>query len=119
MSILNVSHVSHGFGGRQILQDVSFRLLKGEHIGLVGANGEGKSTFLNILTGELSPDDGTVEWCNHITTGYLDQYSTLKEGMSIREVLRAAFSNMYKLEAEILELYDKMANCQPEQMDAL
>ena len=45
MSILNVEHLSHGFGDRAIFQDVSFRLLKGEHIGLVGANGEGKSTF--------------------------------------------------------------------------
>ena len=50
MSIVNVSHVSHSFGGRQILEDVSFRLLNGEHVGLIGANGEGKSTFLNILT---------------------------------------------------------------------
>ena len=41
MSILNVEHLSHGFGDRAIFQDVSFRLLKGEHIGLIGANGEG------------------------------------------------------------------------------
>ena len=49
MSILTVSNVSHSFGGRQILEDVSFRLLKGEHVALVGANGEGKSTFLILL----------------------------------------------------------------------
>ena len=42
--------------------DVSFRLLKGEHIGLVGANGEGKSTFMSIVTGKLMPDEGKVEW---------------------------------------------------------
>ena len=41
MSILNVEHLSHGFGDRAIFEDVSFRLLKGEHIGLVGAHGEG------------------------------------------------------------------------------
>ena len=62
MSILNVEHLSHGFGDRAIFQDVSFRLLKGEHIGLVGANGEGKSTFMNIITGKLQPDEGKVEW---------------------------------------------------------
>ena len=92
MSILNVEHVTHGFGGRQILEDASFRLLKGEHIGLVGANGEGKSTFLNIITGNLTPDSGKVEWCKHITTGYLDQYSSLTKGKTIYDVLREAFS---------------------------
>ena len=61
MSILNVEHLSHGFGDRAIFQDVSFRLLKGEHIGLIGANGEGKSTFMNIITGKLMPDEGK-EW---------------------------------------------------------
>ena len=62
MSILNVEHLTHGFGDRAIFSDVSFRLLKGEHIGLVGANGEGKSTFMNIVTGKLMPDEGKVEW---------------------------------------------------------
>lgn len=57
MSILNVEHLSHGFGDRAIFTDVSFRLLKGEHIGLIGANGEGKSTFMNIVTGKLMPDE--------------------------------------------------------------
>ena len=52
MSILNVEHLTHGFGERAIFTDVSFRLLKGEHIGLVGANGEGKSTFFKIVTGD-------------------------------------------------------------------
>ncbi|MBP1581932.1 MAG: ABC-F family ATP-binding cassette domain-containing protein, partial [Oscillospiraceae bacterium] len=62
MSILNVTKLSHGFGDRAIFKDVSFRLLKGEHIGLIGANGEGKSTFMNIVTGKLQPDEGKVEW---------------------------------------------------------
>ena len=60
MSILNVEHLTHGFGDRAIFADVSFRLLKGEHIGLVGTNGEGKSTFMSIVTGKLMPDEGKV-----------------------------------------------------------
>ena len=66
MSILSVSRLSHGFGDRAIFNDVSFRLLKGEHIGLIGANGEGKSTFINIITGELNPDEGKVEWSKNV-----------------------------------------------------
>lgn len=60
MSILNVEHLTHGFGDRAIFNDVSFRLLKGEHIGLVGANGEGKSTFMSIVTGKMLPDEGRL-----------------------------------------------------------
>ena len=117
MSILNVEHVTHGFGARQILNDASFRLLKGEHVGLVGANGEGKSTFLNIITGKLMPDEGKIEWCRRITTGYLDQYSTLQKGKTIRDVLHDAFAHLADLEQEMLQLYDKMADCSEEDMN--
>ncbi|MGN0667553.1 MAG: ABC-F family ATP-binding cassette domain-containing protein [Huintestinicola sp.] len=119
MSILNVEHVTHGFGARQILNDASFRLLSGEHVGLVGANGEGKSTFLNIITGRLQPDEGKVEWCRHITTGYLDQYSTLEKGKTIRDVLRDAFDHLTELENEMISIYDKMGDCSEEEMNAL
>lgn len=119
MSILNVEHVTHGFGARQILNDASFRLLKGEHVGLVGANGEGKSTFLNIITGKLMPDEGKIEWCKHITTGYLDQYSTLSKGKTIYDVLKEAFQHLTNLEKEMLELYDKMADCPEDEMNTI
>lgn len=119
MSILTCEHITHGFGGRQILEDASFSLLKGEHIGLVGANGEGKSTFLNIITGNLTPDEGKVEWCRHITTGYLDQFSVLEKGKTIRDVLREAFSYYTNLENEMLAMYDKMGDCTEDEMNSM
>ena len=67
MSILNVENLTHGFGDRAIFENVSFRLLKGEHIGLIGANGEGKSTFMNIITGKLMPDEGKIEWAKNVS----------------------------------------------------
>lgn len=79
MSILNVEHLSHGFGDRAIFTDVSFRLLKGEHIGLVGANGEGKSTFMSIITNKLMPDEGKIEWAKNVRVGYLDQHTVLEQ----------------------------------------
>ncbi len=109
MSLLTVENVTHGFGARQILEDASFRLLKGEHIGLIGANGEGKSTFLNIITGKIMPDQGKITWSRHVKAGYLDQHSVLKKGMTIREVLRTAFDDMYNLEQNMLKIYEDMA----------
>ena len=119
MSILNAENISHSFGGRQILEDASFRLLKGEHIGLIGANGEGKSTFLKIITGELTPEEGKVEWCRHITYGYLDQYSTLEKGKTIMDILRGAFSHLSDLEAEMIKMYDEMADADDAKMAEL
>ena len=119
MSILNVEHVSHGFGGRTIFADASFRLLKGEHIALIGANGEGKSTFLSIITGQMTPDEGKVEWAKRVTTGYLDQHAVLKPGMTIRDVLKTAFDEMYKLEKEMLDCYDRMGEASPEEIDRM
>ncbi|MDD4239205.1 MAG: ABC-F family ATP-binding cassette domain-containing protein [Desulfotomaculaceae bacterium] len=109
MSILTVENVTHGFGARAILEEASFRLLKGEHVGLVGANGEGKSSFLDIITGKLTPDRGKVEWSNRVTVGYLDQRTALTKGKSIREVLREAFQGMYDLEAEMFQIYEQMS----------
>ena len=108
MSLLNVEHLTHGFGDRAIFDDVSFRLLKGEHIGLVGANGEGKSTFMNIITGKLMPDEGKIEWAKNIKIGYLDQHSVLEKGMTIGSVMRQAFDDLFVMEERMNEICDKM-----------
>ena len=109
MSILEVKNLSHGFGDRAIFENVSFRLLKGEHSGLVGANGEGKSTFMSIVTGKLQPDEGKVEWSKYVTAGYLDQHAVLEKGMTVRDVLRTAFDELFKTEERINEIYMSMA----------
>ena len=118
MSILNVEHLSHGFGNRAIFEDVSFRLLKGEQIGLVGANGEGKSTFMNIITGKLMPDEGKIEWAKNVKVGYLDQHAVLTEGMTIGSVLRSAFDSLFDMEARMNEICDKMGDADEQQMEA-
>ncbi|MBQ3155625.1 MAG: ABC-F family ATP-binding cassette domain-containing protein [Clostridia bacterium] len=118
MSILTVEHLSHGFGDRAIFEDVSFRLLKGEHIGLVGANGEGKSTFMSIVTGKLQPDDGKVEWSPRVRVGYLDQHAALTPGMTIQDVLRSAFSWLFELEARMNEICDKLGEASEDEMTA-
>ncbi|WP_437131018.1 ABC-F family ATP-binding cassette domain-containing protein [Peptostreptococcus russellii] len=115
--MLVVEKVSHGFGSRTILEDVSFRIRKGEHIALVGPNGEGKSSFLNIITMKLMPDAGSIKWSNRVTVGYLDQHTVLEKGNTIRDILRGAFNNMYELEKEMLEIYDKMAEATEEEME--
>ena len=117
MSILNVENLSHGFGDRAIFNNVSFRLLKGEHIGLIGANGEGKSTFMNIITGKLMPDEGKVEWAKNVRAGYLDQHTVLEKGMTIRDVLSSAFSFLFEMEERMNVLCDKMEDASESELE--
>lgn len=119
MSILNVEKLSHGFGDRAIFTDVSFRLLKGEHVGFVGANGEGKSTFMNIITGKLMPDEGKIEWSKNVRVGYLDQHAVLEKGQTIRDVLQSAFAFLFDLEAQMSGYYAEMAEADEERMNFL
>lgn len=117
--ILNVENLSHGFGDRAIFDNVSFRLLKGEHIGLIGANGEGKSTFMNIVTGKLMPDEGKVEWNKNVRVGYLDQHTVLEKGMTIGDVLKSAFKYLFELEAHMNEICDGLAMADEDKMNEM
>ncbi|WP_096439323.1 ABC-F family ATP-binding cassette domain-containing protein [Alteribacter populi] len=119
MSILTVKNLSHGFGDRAIFHDVSFRLLKGEHIGLIGANGEGKSTFMNIITRKLEPDEGKVEWAKSVRVGFLDQHTVLEKGLTIRDILKSAFQYLFDIENDMNALYEKMGESTPEELEKL
>lgn len=119
MSILTVKNLSHGFGDRAIFNDVSFRLLKGEHIGLIGANGEGKSTFMNIVTDNLMPDEGDISWGKNVRVGYLDQHTKLKPGMTIRDVLKEAFSFLFDMESRMNNICDILGDVDADEMEKL
>lgn len=119
MSILNVQDLSHSFGDRAIYNNVSFRLLKGEHVGFIGANGEGKSTFMNIITGKLQPDDGKIEWSKNVRVGYLDQHTVLEKGMTIRDVLKSAFQFLLEREERMNEICDSMGDASPEELETM
>jgi len=119
MSVLTVTDLAHGFGARNLWSNVNFRLLNGEHVGLVGANGTGKSTLMNILTGTLQADAGKLEWSSRATVGYLDQHAALTPGKTIREVLSDAFKPLFDMEQEINVIAEKMADADPDELEKL
>lgn len=108
MSILSVENLTHGFGDKIILNNVSFKLLKGEHIGLVGANGEGKTSFMRLITNEILPDEGTIEWNNKITVGYMDQNVNIDDYENVEDFLKSAFDDLYLIESNLTKLYEEM-----------
>ncbi|UVI27671.1 ABC-F family ATP-binding cassette domain-containing protein [Paenibacillus spongiae] len=119
MSLLTVEDLNHNFGDRTLFKNVSFRLLAGEHVGLVGANGAGKSTLMNILTGKQLKDDGKVEWTPKVRYGYLDQHTKLVSGKTIRDVLKDAFLPLLELETELGDISMQMADANPDELEEL
>ncbi|WP_025026720.1 ABC-F family ATP-binding cassette domain-containing protein [Caldalkalibacillus mannanilyticus] len=119
MSLLTVEDLSHSYGDRVLFKNVSFRLLAGEHVGLVGANGVGKSTLMNILTGQLLRESGKLEWTPRVHYGYLDQHTKLTPGKTIRDILKDAFLPLYEEEKKMMEITEKMADASPEELEVL
>jgi len=117
MSILNVDNISFGYDDKTILKNISFRLLKGEHAGLVGDNGTGKTTLFKILTGNLISDEGRVSLASNIKVGHLDQHIMLNERESIFNNLRDAFKELYIIENKINSISNKLSTMEPSKMN--
>lgn len=109
MSILNVQNVTHMYGDHINFQHINFRLLQGEHAGLVGGNGAGKSTLLRLLSGQLLPDAGKLEWMPQVKIGFLQQHLDLQPGTTILQYLQGAFAHLYKIEAHMVQLAEQMS----------
>lgn len=86
---------------------------------MVGANGVGKSTLMNILTGKLLKDEGKVEWTPRVRYGYLDQHTKLTPGKTVRDVLKDAFLPLLELEKEMMQITDKMGDASPDELEVL
>ncbi len=87
--ILEVEHISKAFNGKKVLDDFSYVFKKGDRIGVIGPNGMGKSTLLNILTGKLQPDSGTVEKGQTTVFGYYTQTElTFKEDQRVIDIVK-------------------------------
>lgn len=109
MSLLEITNLSHSYGDKVLYKDESLTIFKGEHMGIVGPNGVGKSTLIGILSGEIIPDEGRVSWQPKIKLGHLDQHAVVPGEYSIKEYLKTAFSELYKLEEKMSRLYEEYA----------
>jgi ATP-binding cassette subfamily F protein 3 len=101
--------VSKGYGGQQLLQDCTWRIGRGERIGLVGPNGAGKTTLCRILAGVEETDAGRVHRDTGVTVGYLPQEVTTGEDRTVLAEALSGFDEVWRLEAELESLAARMA----------
>lgn len=118
MSLLEITNLSHSFSENVLYKNADFSLNKGEHIGIVGQNGTGKSTLIKLCTGQLLPDDGRIIWQPKTSIGYLDQYAEIDMRLDMKSFLKTAFSHLYDLEEKMNRLYENMQDGDFQDLDA-
>ena len=108
-NLVNLESVSHAFGTRVLLDEVSLGVGAGEVIGVVGRNGDGKTTLLRVLTGDLVPDSGRVTISNSASIGVLTQHQAGSPGETIRQVvLDGAADHTYAARADRREIVEAL-----------
>ena len=108
-NMLNISNLSISFQGEFLFSDVTFMLNGGNRVGIIGKNGAGKSTLLKILSGELSPDTGTISTDKDTKIGYLKQDIDFVQGRSVLQEAYQAFDEIIKIEKEIDSINELLA----------
>lgn len=120
MSILEIKGLTQRYDDKYIFNNADLTVNNGEHIGIVGLNGAGKSTFINIISGKLSQDAGEVKWLNGIRKGYLDQHASIDTGKTVMEYLYSSFTYLDEINDAMTLLYEKMADVSDDkEMDRL
>ncbi len=112
--ILSISGVSYGYGTTSILRDVTFHIEEGDRVGVVGVNGSGKTTLISLISGDLTPDGGTVSVSRDKTVGILHQNDTFNVDSSVPdtvlEQMYATFPHLLRQEKRIHEIETSLAS---------
>ena len=108
--MIDVTNINFKYNIENLYNNLSIRILKGEHIVLIGPNGSGKSTFLKLVAKELTPDSGEVLYEPNIKVGYLDQYMELNKEQLVSNYLYDVFNNLFLKEAEMNNYYNDISS---------
>ena len=108
MIVLSCRNIKKSYGIQDVLKDVTISINEGDKVGIIGPNGEGKSTLFKILSKNLSPDDGDIFVDKNKTIGYLSQHLNLNSKNTIYEEVSSVFKNLIDLEKKIKTLEIKM-----------
>ena len=108
MIVLSCRNIKKSYGIQDVLKDVTISINEGDKVGIIGPNGEGKSTLFKILSKNLAPDDGDIFVDKNKTIGYLSQHLNLNSKNTIYEEVSSVFKNLIDLEEKIKTLEIKM-----------
>src|SRR6266705_5868122 len=117
--MLAVRHLCKSYGAITVLDDISFIVNSNDRIGVVGSNGVGKTTLLNILIGQESTDSGSFSFTSHTEVGYLPQTTPEFSGHTMQDLILESLGNLRQLEERMRELESAMSIANDEQLARL
>ena len=119
MSVLEVQNLKFNYGDKELFSGLDVRIFDGEHVGIVGANGVGKTTFMNLISEKLTPDEGTIIWDNTKSFSYLDQHLIVNDEITIQEYLYSVYNDLFKKEEEMNQLYKSLESVDESKYDKI
>lgn len=117
--MLEVKDLQFNYGDKELFNKVNVRVFNNEHVGLVGVNGSGKSTFMNLLAHRLLPDSGEINWDKNITYSYLDQHLEVFNDLTISTYLYNVYEELFEKEKRMNSLYESMASADTKDYDEI
>src|SRR5581483_8107291 len=115
--LFRLAEVSKSYGAQEVLRAVSFQINPGEHVGLVGRNGAGKTTILRLVTGAETPDNGVVEKMRGLRPGVLQQHVDFRGSETVLEAARSVFACLRERESKMRELEHLMTEVTGAELD--
>ncbi|WP_425289619.1 ABC-F family ATP-binding cassette domain-containing protein [Spiroplasma endosymbiont of Phycita roborella] len=116
MSIVTIENLTHANGGKVLYKNATLQINKGEHVALIGMNGVGKTTLLNIINGTVSADHINLNIHPKIKIGYLDQHQEVNLELTVLQYLRESYQKLFEREQQMENLYAEMANNYSEEL---
>lgn len=108
MSILEINNLKFNYGDKNLYKSLDLKLEAGEHAGLIGANGTGKTTLMNLIAHRIDPDEGKITWLDNVEYSYLDQHLKVDKDISIKEYLYKVYDYLFSLEENMNQLYKSL-----------
>lgn len=116
MSIVTIENLTHANGGKILYKNASLQVNKGEHVALIGMNGVGKTTLLNIINGTVSAEHINLNIHPKIKIGYLDQHQEVNLQLTVLQYLRESYQKLFDRQQQMEDLYEQMAENYSEQL---
>lgn len=119
MSILEITNLVFGYNEITLFSNLEMNLYHEDHMGLIGANGVGKTTLLNMIAHRIDPDEGKISWINGIDFSYLDQHLKVYDTLTIKDYLYKVYEELFQKEREMNHLYKSLVSAPESEYDRI